>query len=278
MSTLSCLIVDDEPLARKLMLSYLSEFNHLNIIGECSNGHEAIDFITQKTPDLVFLDIQMPGKNGLDVVKSIQADIMPLIIFSTAYQQYALDAFDLHAVDYVLKPLDDERLTIAVERAFERYASHGKEMHDKPKLINAINDIHFKSQRNSQLPATPLQDDINPRTLAIKDTHTITFVNEEDIDWIDAAGDYMCVHVKGVTHIMRSTMKSLQEKLDSTTFKRIHRSTIVNLNQISKVIPHTKGEYFLHLKCDENIKVSRNYRKIIKDFILNEGYSHTALR
>lgn len=278
MSTLSCLIVDDEPLARKLMFSYLSEYSHLNVIGECSNGREAIDFITQKTPDLVFLDIQMPGINGLDVIKAIQADIMPLIIFSTAYEQYALDAFDLHAVDYILKPIDDERLAIAIERACERYASYDEETYEKPKLINAISDIHFKSQRNSQLPATPIQDDAKPRTLAIKDTHTITFVNEKDIDWIDAAGDYMCVHVKGVTHIMRSTMKSLQEKLDSTTFKRIHRSTIVNLNQISRVIPHTKGEYFLHLKCDENIKVSRNYRKIIKDFILNDGDSHTLLR
>lgn len=271
MSTLSCLIVDDEPLARKLMLSCLSEYNNLDIIGECSNGREAIDFITQKIPDLVFLDIQMPKINGIEVVKSIQADIMPMIIFSTAYEQYALDAFDLHAVDYILKPIDDERLAIAIERAFERYASYSEETHEKPKLINAISDIHFKSQRDTPLPATPPQEDTKPRTLAIKDTHTITFVNEEDIDWIDAAGDYMCVHVKGVTHIMRSTMKNLQEKLDSTRFKRIHRSTIVNLNQISQVIPHTKGEYFLHLKCDENIKVSRNYRKVIKDFILNNG-------
>lgn len=278
MSTLTCLIVDDESLARKLMLSYLLEYNNLHVIGECNNGREAIDFITQKTPDLVFLDIQMPGINGLDVVKSIQADIMPLVIFSTAYEQYALDAFDLHAVDYILKPIDNERLAIAIERAFERYANYSEETHEKPKLINAINDIHFKSQRHAQLTAPAPQEDTKPRTLAIKDTHTITFVNEEDIDWIDAAGDYMCVHVKGVTHIMRSTMKNLQEKLDSTTFKRIHRSTIVNLNQISQVIPHTKGEYFLHLKCDENIKVSRNYRKIIKDFIINNGDLHAVLR
>lgn len=275
MNTLSCLIVDDEPLARKLMLLCLSEYSNLHIIGECSNGREAIEFITQRTPDLVFLDIQMPGINGLEVVKSIQADIMPMVIFSTAYEQYALDAFDLHAVDYILKPIDDERLAIAIERAFERHVSHNEEAHEKPKLINAINDIHFKSQRDTPLPTAHPQEDTKPRTLAIKDTHTITFVNEEDIDWIDAAGDYMCIHVKGVTHIMRSTMKNLQEKLDSTTFKRIHRSTIVNLNQISQVIPHTKGEYFLHLKCDENIKVSRNYRKVIKDFILNNGTALT---
>lgn len=272
MSKLTYIIVDDESLARKLMASYLADYDDLEHIGECSNGREAIDMIMNKTPDLVFLDIQMPGINGLDVVKSIQADVMPLVIFSTAYEQYALDAFDLHAVDYILKPIDDERLAIAIERAFERYVAYADETNEKPNIINAINEINFKSQRDAQhQPIKSPIEESKPRTLAIKDTHTITFVNEDEIDWIDAAGDYMCVHVKGVTHIMRSTMKDLQEKLDENTFKRIHRSTIVNLNQISQVIPHTKGEYFLHLKCDEKIKVSRNYRKIIKDFITNEG-------
>lgn len=274
MSKLRSIIVDDEPLARKLMRSYLSKFEQIHIIGECENGLDAIECISTEHPDIVFLDIQMPGINGLDVVKAVQSDIMPLVIFSTAYEQYALDAFDLHAVDYILKPIDAERLAIAVDKAIHLHHANFQENNEHPsekyKLIEAITHIHFKSQRdNHPVIPTPIKEDPHKRTIAIKDTHTVAVVNEDDIDWVDAAGDYMCVHVHGKTHIMRSTMKDLQHKLDDSVFKRIHRSTIVNLTKIKEVTPLPKGEYFLHLKCDEKIKVSRNYRTIIKEFIQN---------
>lgn len=288
MDKLRSIIVDDESLARQLLNACLQEHESIEVIAQCSNGREAIKAITELTPDVVFLDIQMPGISGLDVVKSIQADLMPIIIFTTAFEQFALDAFDLHAVDYVLKPINEERLAIAIKRSETRFRtlqslpvdnipnnSHchiaDKQNGDKPKLINAISELSLKSQREQPRSSQRIEhQEPNKRRIAIKDANTVTFVEEDSIDWIDAAGDYMCIHVKGTTHIMRSTMKDLIAKLDPTTFKRIHRSTIVNLEKILKVTPHTKGEYFLHLDCDEKIKVSRNYRETIKTFLSQE--------
>lgn len=278
MNTLRSLIIDDETLARQYLRSCLEDNETIEIIGECSNGREALKVIHEQSPDLIFLDIQMPGVSGLDLIKSIQAELMPMVIFTTAFEQFALDAFDLHAIDYLLKPIDEERLEIAITRAYSHFMSlfndADKSDNDnknyKPKLIAAISEIKHISQRN-----TPKRNECPPpnsdkRRIAIKDANTVTFVEEEKIDWIDAAGDYMCIHVDGMTHIMRSTMKDLVAKLDPSIFKRIHRSTIVNLKKIKKVMPHTKGEYFLHLECDEKIKVSRNYRDVIKAFLSDE--------
>ena len=171
-----------------------------------------------------------------------------------------------------LKPIDEERLEIAIERARSNIQKLETKIENdcinlKPQLIQAISDIRLKSQRDTPNIGEQVHTETSKRRIAIKDANTVTFVEEEKIDWIDAAGDYMCIHVNGTTHIMRSTMKDLVAKLDPNNFKRIHRSTIVNLNKIEKVTPHTKGEYFLHLDCDEQIKVSRNYRDVIKAFL-----------
>lgn len=271
MATLRTIIVDDEPLALSLLKACLQEFSDIELVAECRNGREAVEANLKHSPDLMFLDIQMPGMTGFDVVKQLQADIMPMVIFTTAYQQYALDAFDLHAVDYVLKPLDEERLQRAVQRAVERHQTNNNTGHHKPPLIGAIDDIARRAT-STGAPSTqavssgeaPTEQD---RKIAIKDSEAVTLVNQEEIDWVDAAGDYMCIHVQGKTHIMRSTMKELLGKLNPSQFKRIHRSTIANLNRIEQVIPHTKGEYFLHLDCGERLKVSRNYREAIKVFL-----------
>ncbi|WJG10134.1 response regulator transcription factor [Aliiglaciecola sp. LCG003] len=270
MNTLTAIIVDDEPLALKLLRSKLDSFANVKVVGECKNGRQAIDMIMDLTPDLVFLDIQMPGLNGFDVVKNLQSDLLPLIVFTTAYEQYALDAFDVHAVDYILKPIDKERIERAIERAFERMAV--SDLPDnKPRIIGAINAINMRESSGDNLSENFAQSQFAAnsieRKVVIRERDEITLLKQADIQWIDAAGDYVCLHADGETHIKRSTLKELLEELDDTIFKRVHRSTIVNLNFIEKVIPHTKGEFFLQLGEYDRIKVSRNYKEAIKAYL-----------
>lgn len=270
MIKLRTLIVDDEPLALRLIRKHLEKIPEIEIIAEGKNGREAVDAILEFAPDLMFLDIQMPGMNGFDVVQKLQADVVPLIVFTTAYEQYALDAFDVHAVDYILKPLDVELLNRAVERAIERF-SQGGEQSQKNNIIGAIDDINHRdsnlSQASQQAGSAHSGNHDIERKIVIKDRDEITLLKQSDIEWVDAAGDYVCLHADGVTHIKRSTLKDLLSELDENIFKRVHRSTIVNLNHIEKVIPHSKGEFFLQLSEFERIKVSRNYRDVIKSFL-----------
>lgn len=270
MSVLRTIIVDDEPLARRLLRSVLLDLSEIDLIADCSNGREAIMAVRELEPDLIFLDIKMPGLSGFDVVKELQADIMPMVIFCTAYQRYAIDAFDLHAVDYLLKPVDSSRLQRAVARAVQRFDAEIERSENKVPLVGAIDEIALKVSRRSLLDQTTNSEDdtlLASRKLAIRDNDSTVLVTIDEIDWVDAAGDYMCIHVKGKTHIMRSTLKSLMAKLDPEKFKRIHRSTIVNLERIVKATPLQKGEFILDLDCDERLKVSRNYRQEIKDFL-----------
>lgn len=274
MAKLRTLIVDDEPLALDLLRSHLNTIPEIEIVAECANGKHAIDATMELAPDLMFLDIEMPGINGFDVVEKLQADMLPLIVFATAYEQYALQAFDIHAVDYILKPLDEERIRQAVRHALERFKvteDHGQ----KPKIIGALDEIKQitagDSRSNQENTQHNITHDAIERKIVVKDRDAITLLNQEDIEWIDAAGDYVCLHVGGVTHIMRNTMKELLRQLDPAIFRRVHRSTIVNINRIEKVTPHTKGEFFLHLGEFDQIKVSRNYRDAIKSFLSEVG-------
>ena len=267
---LRTVIADDEPLARRLMRVLLEEIPEIDLVAECTNGREAIQVSRDLLPDLLILDIQMPGFSGFDVVKELQADLMPMVIFSTAYQRYAMDAFDLHAVDYVLKPVDAARLRRSVARALQRFEDGHDTVQHKAPLIGAIDDIARRVVGRADKVATALagkEAPITDRKIAIKDHESTVLVDIDQIDWIDAAGDYMCVHVKGETLIMRSTLKNLMSRLDPDKFKRIHRSTVVNLDRIVKATPLHKGEYILELDCDEELKVSRKYRQSIKVFL-----------
>lgn len=278
MHKLKTIIVDDEPLALSLLRAKLNKIPEVEIIAECKNGREAIEKTMDLSPDLIFLDIQMPGIDGFGVIEKLQSDIVPLVIFTTAFEQYALDAFDVHAVDYILKPIDDERINRAVERAILRSNTEDDTEH-KSRIIGAIDSINERENnlgQNSQGQSSQGQSSLGQNKgnlehkIIIKDRDDITLLKQADIEWVDAAGDYCCLHAQGVTHIKRSTLKNLLEDLDPSIFKRVHRSTIVNLNYIQKVIPHTKGEYFLKLGEYDQVKVSRNYREVIKDF-LSEG-------
>jgi two-component system LytT family response regulator len=274
MTKIKTIIVDDEPLALKLLEAKLSKLTNIDIIARCANGREAINAVVELAPDLLFLDIQMPGLSGLDVVKQLQTDVMPLVVFTTAYEQYALDAFDANAVDYVLKPIDDERIARAVSRAHERLQlTLGGGSENKNEVLGAILQIEQKQPNTitwhaDDAPASEGQSaNVKLRKIVIKDRDEIHLLKQEDIQWIDAAGDYVCVHALGETHVKRCTLKEMLEELDDIQFKRVHRSTIVNLNFIDKVIPHTKGEFFLMMGEHDKIKVSRNYKEVVKTFL-----------
>lgn len=269
MTILKTIVVDDEPLALDLLCSYLEEMPNVEIIARCKNGKEALQTAAMLEPDLLFLDIQMPGMTGFDVAKSLQSDQTPLLIFATAYEQYAVDAFEIHAVDYILKPLDQERLELSIERALERFTKGDQAEDSKAKVLNALTQMEQQETANRGTSSQDQLEKPSAGKIVIKDRDSINLIDQEDISWIDAAGDYMCIHAEGETHIMRSTMKSLLEQLDEALFKRVHRSTIVNIKHIRQIFPHTKGEYFLLLGEHDRIKVSRNYRDVIKEFLQN---------
>jgi two-component system LytT family response regulator len=265
MQKLRTIIVDDEPLALKLLRTVLSEIADVEIVAECSNGKQAVEAATRLEPELIFLDIQMPGMNGFDVIKSMQPEIMPMVVFVTAYDQYAVDAFDVHAVDYVLKPLDSERIARSIERAIDRLKNDVDRSFKSP-LIGAIEEISERASKEKTVePANNLPDGMK-RKLLVRDSGVVKVIPFDDIDWVDAAGDYMCVHAVGETHVIRSTLRDLMTKLDDNLFVRIHRSTIVNVERVVSVTPLQKGGSLLHLTQGESLKVSRNYRDSIRKF------------
>lgn len=270
MSKLRTIIVDDEPLSLRLLDAMLGSIAEVELIACCHNGREAVRAVQKMEPDLLILDIQMPGMTGFDVIKELQGDVMPMVIFCTAYQRYAVEAFELYAVDYLLKPINAHRLQLAVDRALARRSEEPRLVEKKGMLIGAIDQIAKRVEDNegSDSPAIQTRTEAPAdRKIAIRDVDNITMVDIDEIVWVEAAGDYMCVHANGVTHIMRSTLKMLVEKLESDIFKRIHRSTIVNLNHIQQVTPLPRGEYILELDCGESLKVSRNYRHSIKAYL-----------
>lgn len=255
---LRTLIVDDEALARRGLRLHLSTTPQIEVVGEARNGREALEFIDGEHPDLVFLDIQMPGLSGLDVVREIPSTNMPQIVFVTAFDHYAVQAFEINAIDYLLKPIDPERLNAAIERVTQ--ARGAPPEGDRKALL-----MQLFTEMTGQ-PAAAIESLLDragspyPDRLTIRDGQDITIIPVENIDWVDAAGDYMCVHASGETHVLRSTMKALEESLDPARFARIHRSTIVNLGRIEKLTSHINGEFFLTLRCGARLKLSRSYR------------------
>ena len=238
-SPLSAIIVDDESLARRGLSLRLQHIPHVDVVAECVNGGEALTAIAEHSPDLVFLDIQMPGMGGFDVIGQLQADNMPMVIFVTAFDQYAVDAFKVHAVDYVLKPIDDDRLHEAIERAV-LHREQEESARTKEKLVDLVMGMTGASASSIEQMAEDAEPPKSwPEKITVKDGSDIQFIRVADIQWVDAAGDYMCIHAAGTTHIMRITMKQLEAMLDPARFLRIHRSTIVNSAGITAPRPST---------------------------------------
>ncbi len=260
------LLVDDEPLSLDYLASLLEEKADIVVAGRCRNGREALARLRQGDIDLVLLDVQMPGMTGLEVIANLQSDAAPLVIFATAYDRFAIEAFDLNAVDYLLKPFDPERVDVALDRVRERWAAQAILGADKAGVVGALAKIRRGAGSGEPEPKSEASSAQEFNKLPIKDGQQTYLVSFDDIDWIDAAGDYMCVHAGGQTHILRSTMKELDQKL-SGQFVRIHRSTIVNLAKVDRVKSLPKGESLLHLKDDVTLKVSRNFRSSISHLL-----------
>ncbi len=268
---LSTIIVDDEALARKGLAIRLQEHKDIKVIAECHNGREAIEAVRAYQPDLMFLDIQMPGLDGFEVVNAIleQGLKLPMVIFVTAFDQYALKAFEVHAYDYLLKPADEARLNQALEKIRSKIVGDESTLH-KNKLVRLVSDVTgnncadiiYDLEHNNPVALSHYSD-----VLAIKDAGEVSRVPVKDILWIDAAGDYMCVHTEQNTHILRKTMKELEESLDPKQFIRSHRSTIVNKNFVNKFCSQLNGEYYLVMKNGKELKVSRSYKEKVKQAI-----------
>ena len=262
MMPLRTVIVDDESLARRGLRLRLENDQRIDIVAECSNGAEALKAVSELSPDLMFLDIQMPGMDGFGVVSKLQADAMPLVIFATAFDEFAVDAFEVNAIDYVLKPIDDSRLECAVARAARAY-EQAELGNQKRNLMSACMQLTGASAAAVETIARG-EAASYPDKLSIRDGDEINLVRVDDIDWIDAAGDYMCVHADNITYIMRSTMKQLEAMLNPVQFLRIHRSTIVNVDRIARAQSLSNGEYLLALNEGTQLKVSRSYRDKVK--------------
>ncbi len=265
---LKTLIVDDESLARRGLAHRLKNIADIEIVGEARNGREALDLIAEKKPDLVFLDIQMPGISGFEVVQQLDIETMPVILFLTAYDEFAVRAFEVNALDYILKPIDEERLFQVLDKV-RANLSQKRALKHKRLLLKLASDISGETISSfEELEAKDVTDlaPKEPSRLAIKDAGHTTWVNQDDIEWIDAAGDYMCVQALGVTYIMRKTMKELEKELDGSILQRIHRSTIVNVRQVREMESHINGEYFLTLGSGHRVKLSRTYKDKLKLF------------
>ena len=265
---LSTLIVDDEALARRGLKHRLSRIPGVHVIAEARNGREAIELIRKHMPDVVFLDIQMPGKNGFDVVRDLAGERMPSIVFVTAYDEFAIQAFKANAIDYVLKPIEEGRLQEALKRVRETLSQKQAVLHKKSllKLVSNITGEAVSSMEDIRTRGLEKFKKKEVQKLAIKDGGKTTWVPQDQIEWIDAAGDYMCVHADGETHILRKTMKNLEAELDPEILQRIHRSTIVNINCVKEMRSHINGEYFLTLESVHTIKLSRTYKDKLRYF------------
>jgi len=258
MEMIRTLIVDDELLARKRIRNLLRSRTDFEIVGECANGREAVAAIRQRAPDLVFLDVQMPDLDGFGVLRALGAAAWPIVVFVTAYDQYALRAFEVHALDYLLKPFDDERFdrTLAWARAqLQREQLH----HFSEQMLALLDDYHGRHGQPRAEDSSSGEPQHLTR-LMIKSAGRILFIEAEEIDWIEAEGCYACLHVGGKSYLLRETMSGLEAQLDPRRFLRIHRSAIVNLQRVKELEPQSHGEYTVILEDGTQLKLSRSYR------------------
>jgi two-component system LytT family response regulator len=265
--TIRTILVDDEPLAIQGLQLRLDKHDDVEIVETCSNGREAIRAIKTHKPDLVFLDIQMPGFDGFSVIQGLMEVEPPLFVFVTAYGDHAIRAFEAQAVDYLMKPVEEDRLADTLDRVRLRLQEkRGVEEAEKLKEVLAEVAPDAIDQAGGQFDDAHASNRYE-KLINIKDRGQIFRVDVDSIEKIDAAGDYMCIYTGDNTLILRETMKDLEKRLDPRRFQRVHRSCIVNLDQVRQVKPHTNGECFLVLESGSQVKVSRSYRDVVARFV-----------
>jgi len=245
MNTIKALIIDDEPLARERIKRFLTDERDIELIGECADGQEAVSAIQTLEPDLVFLDIQIPELDGFGVLEAVGVEQMPAVIFVTAYDRYALQAFDVNALDYLLKPYNRERFHKAVERA-RAQLSNGAKGELSERLLSLLENLQPEQKHLERL--------------MIKSSGRVFFLRTTEIDWIEAEGNYLRLHVGKESHLLRETMNRLAAKLDQDKFLRIHRSTLVNIERIKELQPLFSGDYVVILRDGKQLTLSRSYR------------------
>ena len=248
------IIVDDEELARRGIRKRLSRHSDFQVVAECSTAREAAQAINRELPDLVFLDVQLPGRSGIDLLSDISVKRFPHVIFVTAHDQYAIKAFEVHALDYLLKPIDDERFTSAVHRAREAIHADGN-LDVTRRIANALEAIQHRS---GSAPSD---------RLVIRSGGRVVFARYSEIDWVEAAGDYVTVHCGPKSWLMRETMSAMERQLKSRGFVRIHRSAIVRIQAVSEMRALDNGEYRVSLRCGTELRLSRNYRDALPQML-----------
>jgi len=241
----TCLIIDDEKLARELLREFLTAFPQIEILGECSKGTEAIEKIDQLKPDLIFLDVQMPGMNGFDVLDEIVHE--PYVIFTTAYDQYAIKAFEKNAVDYLLKPLDQERFKLAVERAMLRKKTEAGNIED------LLSSMHVSTPRSSY-----------DSHIFVQKSEKLFNLPIEEIMYLEASGDYTVISTKNDQFVSSSGIGKLEEIMNPDKFIRVHRSTIINLSFLKEIERHFNGGMIVKMQNGKTFPVSRTYAKLIR--------------
>ncbi|HEX8921463.1 MAG TPA: response regulator [Pyrinomonadaceae bacterium] len=254
MNKIRTIIIDDEPLARRGIRAQLKDEADIEIIAECGNGRDAIRLIENEKPDLVFLDIQMPELDGFGVIEALGIERLPAIVFVTAYDKYALRAFDVHALDYLLKPFDPERFATALARA--RVQIERKEISDLSERLQSLIDDLKPNRKYSE-------------RIVIKSAGRIFFLGVEEIDWVEAADNYVRLHAGRASHLLRETMNSIEKRLDPAQFMRVHRSTIINTRRIKELHALFHGEYEITLMDGTRLTTGRGYRERLQELFGN---------
>ena len=263
MEKIRTIIIDDEPLGREGMRVLLERDADIEIVGECANGYEAIAAIGAVTPDLIFLDVQMPEMDGFEVLAQIAPEHLPVVVFVTAFDEYALRAFEVHALDYLLKSYSDDRFEAALRRAKEQI---------RQKKVNAISRrlLAMLNEHHGNDPAAEISRDTREnflQRLVIKAGGRVYFLKTHEIDWIEAADYYVSLHAGGKSHLLREPLHSLERRIDPAKFQRIHRSTIVNLDRIQELQPNAHGDYVVILRDGTQLKMSRAHRQSLESIL-----------
>jgi two-component system LytT family response regulator len=249
------LVVDDEALARERACQLLKADPEIEVIGQCGDGQTAVEKVQKDKPDLVLLDVQMPELDGFAVVEAIGADQMPPVIFVTAHEKFALKAFDVHAIDYLLKPYDRERFETAIKRAKDQL-TRAKSGDLQNRMTALIGEIKTQPKTSNRL--------------VVKTEGRVLLLKNEDVDWVEAADNYVILHVAADTHMLRETMTSIESRLPSDKFIRVNRSTIVNIDRIKELQPLFHGEYVIILKNGTKVTLSRGYREKLDQLLGRE--------
>lgn len=250
MTKIRTLVVDDEPMARERILGLLAQETDVEVVGQCADGVQAVSAIQQLSPELVFLDVQMPAVDGFGVIRQVGPDKMPMVVFVTAYDEYALQAFEVHALDYLLKPFGRDRLQQCLDHA--RHLRERQRAGDLGKsLLALVQDFRPEQKKQDRL--------------VVKSGGRVFFVRTEDIDWVEASGNYVRLHMKEQSYLFRETMNQMEARLDPQRFFRIHRSRIVNTERIKELQPWFNGEYVVVLQNGTQLRLSRSYREKLEE-------------